>query len=50
VKFEFSQLFVFSAIDTFTLIDGEGDDRLIIFDCCESSFLDTWNGSISRYD
>ena len=50
VEFKFSQLFVFSTIDTFTLVDGEGNDSLVVFNSSESTFLDTRNGSISRYD
>lgn len=50
MEFEFSQLFVLSTVDTFTLVDGESDNGLVVFDGGESSFLDTWNGCVSRDD
>jgi hypothetical protein len=50
VKFKFSQLFVFGTVDAFTLVDGECDDRLVIFDSGECSLLDTRDGSVPGHD
>jgi hypothetical protein len=50
MKFKFSQLLIFGTIDAFTLVDGESDDRLIVFNRGEGSFLDARDGSVSRYD
>ena len=49
MKFEFSQLFVFGTIDAFTLVNGERNYSLIVFDGGESSLLDTRNGSVPRH-
>lgn len=50
VKLEFSQLLVFGAVDALTLVDGEGDYSLVVFDGGKSSLLYTWNRGVSRHD
>ena len=50
MKFKFSQLFVFSTVDAFTLVDGERDDSLVVFNSGERSLLDTRHRGVPRHD
>ena len=50
MKFKFSQLFVFSTVDAFTLVDGKRDDSLVVFNSGECSLLDTRHRGVPGHD
>jgi hypothetical protein len=41
-------LFILGTVDTFTLVDGEGDNSLVVLDGSESSLLNAGDWGVSR--
>ena len=49
-ELELAEKTVVLALSAFTLINGEGDSRLIVFDSCERTALVGWDGGVARHD